>query len=90
MQLMSDKLCRTGKQLKTRISEQDLILIEHNNTFGNYGSQIADHNYDFCWEDVKILDNKRNYNKRLISDDQYIGLKSQSGKFVPKIETQKI
>ena len=52
--------------LKTRISEHNRI-----NRHSNQHSIISEHrlefNYDFYWNNVKILDEEKNYNKRLIS-----------------------
>jgi len=54
MQLMSDK---QGDNWKRESLNIDLILIETQSVIIDHRLH---HNHDFCWEDIKILDNKRN------------------------------
>ena len=55
---------QTGKQLKTRITEHRNHI--RYNTFVH--SVIIEHDHDFQWDKVKILDEERCYRKRLISE----------------------
>jgi len=65
------KLCYVGqtkRKLKTRLNEH----ISDINKKAGSPSMITDHcinyNHNFNWKDVKILNKKPSYNKRLISD----------------------
>jgi len=73
---------QTKRQLRTRIKEHNLDIKKK---IGS-PSVISEHrnfNHDFGWDNIKILDNERSYQKRLISEMVHIkkqphGLNKQS------------
>jgi len=74
---------QTKRILGTRVGEQRV----HIRRSSTQPSVITDHRllskHEFDWEDVKVLDVKKNYKKRLISEMIYIrkqkhGLNSQN------------
>jgi len=62
---------QTKRQLRTRILEHQKDIKKKTGTH----SVISHHrieNHNFNWEDITILDNEKNYNKRLISEMVHI------------------
>jgi len=69
---------QTGRQLKTRITEHK----NHTNKNINTHSVIIEHRieygHDFNWEEIKIMDKKSFWNKRLISEMLHISKQTKS------------
>lgn len=72
--------------MKTRISEHRSHINRNTTTHTVITDHRLHHSYDFCWQDIKILDNERNYNNRLISE--MINIKQQNNNINLKIDTE--
>ncbi|KYN17296.1 hypothetical protein ALC57_10422 [Trachymyrmex cornetzi] len=66
---------QTSKQLKTKVSEHKNDINRSKLTNSVLSEHKRCHNYNFNWNKVEILDNERNYNKRLIFE--MINIKQQ-------------
>ncbi|KAG5346601.1 GT2D2 protein, partial [Acromyrmex charruanus] len=56
---------QTGRQLKTEISKHRSHINRNITTHSVIINHRLHHSHDFCWEDIKILDNERNYKKMI-------------------------
>jgi len=70
------------RQIKTRIKEHDNNIKLDKSKHSVITEHRVNFNHDFDWGNIKILDTKSNYNKRLISEmlhikEQKKGINSQ-------------
>ena len=66
---------QTSRQLKTKISNHKNDINRSKPTNSVLSEHRRCHNHNFNWDKVEILDDERNYNKRLISE--MINIKQQ-------------
>jgi len=63
---------QTKRQLRTRIKEHDSDIRKKSGSPSVISEHRLEHNHDFEWSDVKIIDNELSYQKRLISEMVHI------------------
>lgn len=59
---------QTKRRLNTRINEHRKHINRNTNNKSVITEHRINHNHDFDWDDVKMLDTENNYTKRLISE----------------------
>jgi len=74
---------QTKRQLRTRIKEHDSDFRKKNGSPSVISEHRRNFNHDFEWDNIKIIDNERSYQKRLVSEMVHIkkqlhGLNKQS------------
>ncbi|KYN35752.1 hypothetical protein ALC56_09903 [Trachymyrmex septentrionalis] len=77
---------QTERQLKTRISQHRSHINRNTTTHSVITDHRLHHCHDFCWKNVKILENERNYNKRFVSE--MINIKQQNNSINLKTDTE--
>jgi hypothetical protein len=63
---------QTGRQLLTRVKEHNSHIRRNGGGHSVLTDHRLEHNHDFNWKDVKILDQEPSLNKRLISEMIFI------------------
>ncbi|KAL6417635.1 hypothetical protein ACFW04_012605 [Cataglyphis niger] len=69
---------QTGRQLQTRIKEHRNHIRRNTSSHSVITDHRLQHNHEFKWNDVKILDTEPIYNKRLISKILFIKRQNNS------------
>ncbi|KAL6418881.1 hypothetical protein ACFW04_011716 [Cataglyphis niger] len=69
---------QTGRQLQTRIKEHRNHIRRNTSSHSIIIDHRLQHNHEFKWNDVKILDTEPIYNKRLISEMLFIKRQNNS------------
>jgi len=70
---------QTKRQLRTRINEYNSDIRKKNGSPSIISEHWLNHNHDFEWDKVEIINNEPSYRKRLISEMIYIKKKQQQG-----------
>ena len=79
---------QTERQLKTRISQHRSHINRNTTTHSVITDHRLHHCHDFCWKNVKILENERNYNKRFVSE--MINIKQHNNSINLKTNTKQM
>ena len=66
------------RKLKTRIAEYKNHINRSASTYSVITNHRLHHSYKFDWENIKVLDNERFLNKRLISEILHMKLQNNS------------
>jgi len=69
---------QTGRQLNTRISEHRAHIRRNTTTNSVITDHRLNHNHDFDWNNIRVLDTERNIFKRLTSEMLHIKFQSES------------